>query len=94
MLQNVKVYIQGKEGYNTVDLNNIEDTEANFFKSNNLQVSMEQLNCGTFVVYAETGVEIDGLEEVLHVVPKGQTCQEAMKELKNMVLEVQKGEIK
>lgn len=74
----------GKQTVRTITKINEED--ARFFQDNNLEVSMEELATGQFVIYSTTGKIIEDEEdEVLYLVPEGQSCPDAMHALVNLV---------
>ena len=70
-----------------VTIKNIRQEDAKFFIEGNLFVSMEDLMTGDVVLYSETGMsDEDGEEiEVMYLVPQGESCEDAMSELRKLV---------
>jgi hypothetical protein len=68
----------GKE--QVIYIRNIDKPDADYFRKNNIKISMEQLNDGEFVTYA-CPYSDDSEESELIEFANGRTCQEIMSEL-------------
>lgn len=68
-------------------ITNIRKEDVDFFQNGGYSVSVEELSTGHFVLYSTTGLlDEDGEEhEELYVVLLGQTCEDAMHELRKRV---------
>lgn len=84
----VTVFERPNGARNEVVIQNIRPEDANFFISNNLDVSMEELTTGEYVIYSTYPCEDsdeDDPAEVTYVVPYGMSCEDAMHELRKIV---------
>lgn len=64
-----------------IDIKNIRDSDAEYFVSNDIKVSMEDLN-GEFIVYACPYSNESEESEVI-VFANGRSCEDVMTELAN-----------
>lgn len=65
------------------EIRNVTPDDARWFNDNNIKVSMEELMTGEFVIY---GCKVGTPEEneCIYIVPKNQTCIEAMGKLRKL----------
>ena len=71
-----------------ITIRNISKGDAKFFTSKNIALSAEKLRTGDIVLYADTGLTEEGDPvEVTYVVPAGQPCEDAMTQLRIMVID-------
>lgn len=70
-------------------MTDLDYEEYLFFTENNLQVSIEELKEGIFILYSTTGVMDDEGEEIeeMYIVEEGESCQQAMRKLRRLVEE-------
>lgn len=73
-----------------ITMTEIDQEDADFFINKGYTVSMEELRTGQIVLYSPNGQYMDGVEadeedEEIYIVPEGQGCREAMKELRKLV---------
>ncbi len=63
----------------------VTDEDAAWYKEHNIKVGMEQITETQIAIYAEYG-ETDGEpDEITYVVPKGETCEEAMSKIRTKI---------
>lgn len=88
MSLDVKYYTRPNGRISWIKMKNIDLEDAEFFKVNNLEVSMEDLMTGEIVVYSTTPVmddEGEPIEELVIISPEETTSHEAMKKLRKLV---------
>lgn len=86
MLQ-VTNYIPPNGKREVVTITSITQEDADFFNNGSYKVSMEELN-GLIILYSTTGIVYDGEDqEQIYIVPQGQSCFAAMRELRKLVEE-------
>lgn len=81
---NVILYKLPNGARDIITIRNIMEDDADFFKSNKLCVSMEELRDGTFVLYSTTNKDDDEGDdnEEIYIVPGGESCEDAFHNLR------------
>ena len=70
----------GRQSEHTI--RNIEAADAEWFRANDVAVSMEDIG-GDFAIYADCRCELDdGTPDEVIVIAGGRSCQEAMRDLR------------
>lgn len=62
------------------EMRHINQEDEDYFRENNIKIGMENIEDPneTIIVYAEYGETNEEPDELTYIVPKGQTCFEAM----------------
>lgn len=84
---NVTFYLRPDGRTREVDITNVRDEDAIWFESNDVCISMEELNDSTYAIYADVGLyEDDGEtpQEIIYVTGPGETCEDALSKLRIM----------
>lgn len=82
-----KLYHRPNGDFTIIDVTEISNEDRHFFQRNGIEVSLEDIGM-FYVLWAKYGPE--DTDEVTHIVPHGQTCREAMSELRKLVEEAKK----
>lgn len=82
----VTMYVAPNGAKKTVEISNVLDEDREFFESNSVVISMEEIpsnNGVDFVVYADTGMENeDGDPEEFIEIAGGRSCKEVLHALR------------
>lgn len=82
----VTMYVAPNGDKKTVEISNVLDEDREFFESNSVVISMEEIpsnNGVDFVVYADTGMENeDGDPEEFIEIAGGRSCKEVLHALR------------
>lgn len=80
------LYIAPNGTKRTVEISNVLDEDREFFESNSVEISMEEIPSHKgvdFVVYADTGLENeDGDPEEFMEIAGGRSCEEVLHKLR------------
>lgn len=65
-----------------IEIVDIEDDDAAWFKEHNIIIGMEEIYPGQYVIYAEYGEEAGEPLELTYIVPSGQICRTALSNIR------------
>lgn len=69
------------------DITNVRDEDAIWFESNDVAISMEEIDTGVFVIYADVGLLEDDGEtpmELIHITSLNESCEDALSTVRSM----------
>ncbi len=78
----IKAHYFNQNGETIIDLTKIDDCDAEYFKSNNIKVSLEELN-NNIVVYGCPYSDDSEESEVLVIAYNNEPCEQVMAQLVN-----------
>lgn len=83
----VTFYLRPNGQTREMDITNIQDEDAIWFESNNVTISMEEINDSTYAIYADIGLYEDDEEtprEIIHITGPGESCENALSKIRTM----------
>lgn len=84
---NVTFYTRPNGNSIDYDITNVRDEDACWFESNDVTISMEEIDPGIFAIYADLGLlEEDGEtpRELIHVTSLNESCEDALNAVRAM----------
>lgn len=69
------------------DITNVRDEDAQWFESNHVTISMEEIDPGIFAIYADVGLLEDDGEtpmELIHITSLNESCEDALNTVRTM----------
>lgn len=84
---NVTFYLRPDGLRREMDIANIRDEDDEWFKSNGVLVSMEEISDHSYAIYADVGLFEDDNEtpsEIIYLTNPGETCEDALSKLRGM----------
>lgn len=83
------VFIPPSGKQEVITVNEIDDSDAEFFTLHNVKISMERLQTGVYVIYGDWGKKTpDGEPDEDMVMSGSKSCRELMHQLRTQLEEV------